>query len=91
MLFRTRLTTSTTQKRLKLILNECCVSADCAGTVVVLKTLPGLADAAGAALDAMRLPDMLGCISGNDFGRRYRPQRAGRKPSLRGAAPVLQK
>ena len=53
-------------KRLKLILNECCVSADCAGIVVVLKTLPGLADAAGAALDAMRLPDMLGCISGND-------------------------
>lgn len=47
-------------KRLKLILNECCVSADCAGIVVVLKTLPGLADAAGAALDAMRLPDMLG-------------------------------
>ena len=53
-------------KRLKLILNECCVSADCAGIVVVLKTLPGLADAAGAALDAMRLPDMMGCISGND-------------------------
>ena len=42
------------------------MSADCAGIVVVLKTLPGLADAAGAALDAMRLPDMLGCISGND-------------------------
>ena len=53
-------------KRPKLILSECCVSADCAGIVVVLKTLPGLADAAGAALDAMRLPDMLGCISGND-------------------------
>ena len=31
-----------------------------------LEGLPGLADAAGAALDAMRLPDMLGCISGND-------------------------
>ena len=30
------------------------------------KTLPGLADAAGAAIDAMKLPDMLGCISGND-------------------------
>ena len=29
-------------KRLKLILNECCVSADCAGIVVVLKTLPAL-------------------------------------------------
>ena len=53
-------------KRLQVILNECSVSVDHAGIVVLLKTLPGLADAAGAALDAMRLPDMLGCISGND-------------------------
>lgn len=53
-------------KRLKLILSECSVSVDCAGIVVLLKTLPGLADAAGAAIDAMKLPDMLGCISGND-------------------------
>ncbi len=53
-------------KRLQLILNECSVSVDHAGIVVVLKTLPGLADAAGAALDALRFPQMLGCISGND-------------------------
>ena len=37
-------------KRLKLILNECSVGVDYAGIVVLLKTLP----------------DMLGCISGND-------------------------
>ena len=64
-------------KRLKLILSECSVDVDSAvsrfftdsnyaGIVVLLKTLPGLADAAGAAIDAMKLPDMLGCISGND-------------------------
>ena len=53
-------------RRLQLILNECSVGVDCAGIVVLLKTLPGLADAAGAAIDAMRLPQMLGCISGND-------------------------
>lgn len=53
-------------KRLRLILNECSLSVDCAGIVAVLKTLPGLADAAGAALDALHLPQMLGCISGND-------------------------
>ena len=53
-------------KRLQVILNECSVSVDCAGIVVLLKTLPGLADAAGAAIDAMKLRDMLGCISGND-------------------------
>ena len=43
-------------KRLKLILNECSVGVDYAGIVVLLKTLPGLADAAGAAIDAMKLP-----------------------------------
>lgn len=53
-------------RRLQLILKECSVSVDSAGIVVLLKTLPGLADAAGAAIDAMRLPQMLGCISGND-------------------------
>ena len=53
-------------KRLQFILSECSVSVDCAGIVAVLKTLPGLADAAGAALDAMHFPQMLGCISGND-------------------------
>ena len=41
-------------KRLKLILNECSVGVDYAGIVVLLKTLPGLADAAGAAIDAMK-------------------------------------
>ena len=35
-------------------------------TRLLLKTLPGRADAAGAAIDAMKLPDMLGGISGND-------------------------
>lgn len=53
-------------RRLQLILSECSLSVDFAGIVVVLKTLPGLADAAGAAIDAMHFPEMLGCISGND-------------------------
>lgn len=53
-------------RRLQLILHECSTGVDSAGIVVVLKTLPGLADAAGAALDALHFPQMLGCISGND-------------------------
>ena len=39
-------------KRLKLILNECSVGVDYAGIVVLLKTLPGLADAAGPICSA---------------------------------------
>lgn len=53
-------------RRLKRILSECSISADYAGIVVLLKTLPGLASAAGAALDGMRPAGMLGCVSGGD-------------------------
>lgn len=52
--------------RLRLVLGECCLGADCAGLVVILRTLPGLAAAAGAALDGMKLGGMLGCVSGSD-------------------------
>lgn len=53
-------------RRLQLILHECSIQVDCAGIIVLLKTLPGLADAAGAAIDAMHFSEMIGCISGND-------------------------
>lgn len=55
-----------TTHRLQTILRECFVSMDCAGNLLVLHTMSGLANAAGAALDAMELPSVLGCISGND-------------------------
>lgn len=77
-------------KRLKLILSECSVGVDYAGIVVLLKTLPGLADAAGAAIDAMKLPDMLGCISGQRRRGDRCPRRAGGRAPVRRAAPVLQ-
>ena len=42
------------------------MGVDYAGIVVLLKTLPGLAGCGGRGHRAMKLPDMLGCISGND-------------------------
>lgn len=52
--------------RLQRILHECCTRCDYAQNLVVLKTMPGLASAAGAALDAATDPQMLGCVCGDD-------------------------
>lgn len=53
--------------RLQRILRECSLKVDYAQNLVVLKTMPGLASAAGAAFDAMDdVPDMIGCVCGDD-------------------------
>lgn len=52
--------------RLQTILRESAVGADCAQNLVVLKTMPGLAGAAGAAFDGMDIAQMVGTIAGDD-------------------------
>ena len=52
--------------RLRLILRESIVGVDYAQNIVVLRTMPGLAGAAGAAFDSMEIPTMLGSIAGDD-------------------------
>ncbi|MBQ1242432.1 MAG: arginine repressor [Oscillospiraceae bacterium] len=52
--------------RLQAILRESIIDADYAGNMAVIKTMPGLAGAAGAAFDGMNIPTMVGCISGDD-------------------------
>ena len=53
--------------RLQRILRECSLKVDYAQNLVVLKTMPGLASAAGAAFDAMDdVPAMIGCVCGDD-------------------------
>ncbi len=52
--------------RLKTIFREGVVSFDCAQNLVVVKTMPGLGSAAGAALDGMDIPDLLGSLAGDD-------------------------
>lgn len=42
------------------------ISADYAMNLVVVKTYPGMAQAAAAGLDAMQLPSVLGCVAGDD-------------------------
>ena len=53
--------------KLNLIFRQCITSVDYAQNMIVIKTMPGLASAAGAAFDAMDdLPAMIGCVCGDD-------------------------
>jgi transcriptional regulator of arginine metabolism len=52
--------------RLKKIFKECVLSYDVAQNILVIKTLPGLAQAAGSTLDGMNIPGLVGTIAGDD-------------------------
>ncbi len=52
--------------RLRKIFRECVVNFDTAQNLVVIHTLPGLANAAASALDHMDIKDLVGTIAGDD-------------------------
>ena len=52
--------------RLRTIFKEGVTSFDMAQNIVVVKTMPGLASAAGAAVDGMEIPDLVGSLAGDD-------------------------
>ncbi len=54
------------EERLRTIFRECVTSIDRAQNIVVIKTLPGLAPAACAAIDKMSLRSLVGTIAGDD-------------------------
>ena len=56
----------TFSNRLNTIFRECVTRYDYAQNIVVIHTLPGLASAAGSAIDAMDLSVILGCLAGDD-------------------------
>jgi len=45
---------------------ECVQGIDVANNLMVIRTLPGSAQAAAGTLDGMQLPEVLGCIAGDD-------------------------
>lgn len=67
-----RYTTSTKEvsgtfsTRLNTIFRECVTGFDYAQNIVVIHTLPGLASAAGSAVDAMNMSFVLGTLAGDD-------------------------
>ncbi len=52
--------------RLQKIFKEGVISFDAAQNLVVVKTMPGLASAAGAALDGMGIDGLVGSLAGDD-------------------------
>ena len=52
--------------RLNTIFRECVTGVDYAQNIVVIHTLPGLASAAGSAVDAMSMSFVLGTLAGDD-------------------------
>lgn len=57
---------NTPLSRLNAIFRECVTNYDSAQNIVVIKTMPGLADAACSAVDAMELPGVVGSLAGDD-------------------------
>ena len=52
--------------RMNTIFRECVVSIDYAQNIIVIRTLPGLASAAGSAIDAMNMSLVVGTLAGDD-------------------------
>ena len=53
-------------ERLVRVLREGFVSMDDAGNILVIKTVSGMASAVGAAVDAIKLSEIIGSIAGDD-------------------------
>ena len=52
--------------RLNTIFRECVISFDYAQNIIVVRTLPGLASAAGSAIDSMDMNKIVGTLAGDD-------------------------
>lgn len=58
--------TGTFSARLNTIFRECVTGFDYAQNIIVIRTLPGLASAAGSAIDAMNMSMVVGSLAGDD-------------------------
>ena len=54
------------RQKLQTIFRESVSSYDVAQNFLVIKTMPGLASAAGAAIDAMHIENLVGTLAGDD-------------------------
>ena len=53
-------------ERFARILSESIISVDSANNIIVIKTIPGTANAAGEAIDSMKWNEVLGTIAGDN-------------------------
>lgn len=59
-------TENTLTNKLLTVFSESFVSGDYANNMVVIKTLPGMAQACASAIDSLKWPDIIGTIAGDD-------------------------
>lgn len=59
-------TSGTFSARLNTIFRECVTGFDYAQNIIVIRTLPGLASAAGSAIDSMNMNKIVGTLAGDD-------------------------
>ena len=59
-------TGATFSAKLNLIFRQCITSVDYAQNMIVVKTMPGLANGAASAIDKLNIPEMLGTLAGDD-------------------------
>ncbi len=52
--------------KLNMIFRQCVTSVDFAQNLIVIKTMPGLANAACSAIDKLEMPELLGTLAGDD-------------------------
>ena len=59
-------TMTTINEKCMSVLKDGIVSIECAGNIIVIKTISGMAMAVGAALDAVNHEEIIGTIAGDD-------------------------
>ena len=59
-------TTEAVKKDLRNTYMASVISVSCGRNIVVVKTHPGLAQAVAAGIDGMHIPELLGCVAGDD-------------------------
>ena len=58
--------TNQDSEKYKRVLRDALLSMEMAQNILVIKTVAGMANAAGAALDNMKMNEIVGCIAGDD-------------------------
>lgn len=56
----------TTTSKLITVFTQAAVSCDSAGSIVIIKTLPGMAGASASTIDSLGFPEVVGTIAGDD-------------------------
>ncbi len=59
-------TATTLNNKFKRVLNDGILSVEISQNIIVIKTVSGMAMAVGAAIDAIDMKEILGCIAGDD-------------------------